>query len=265
MKPKSERDCTFCQRYRSEKKDWMKHIAFIFFLAFMSACAAQPDLQPPASPTVLSRKATAANAPVLRTVEVASNTPTLISALSTTAETTPEKESTPRPCQLTPIIIPTKPTKTPRSLELDYDTGLHMTGTAQEIDLASYRLKVTGRVDHPLSLSYDELRCMPKVTATPTLKCVGIFEDVATWSGVPIKYILGLASVQNGAQEIKLISADGYEVKILLGDASNEENFLAYELSGKPLPILHGFPLRAVFPSMLGFNWVKWLVEIQIG
>jgi DMSO/TMAO reductase YedYZ molybdopterin-dependent catalytic subunit len=50
-----------------------------------------------------------------------------------------------------------------------------------------------------------------------------------------------------------------------LGDASNEENFLAYELSGKPLPILHGFPLRAVFPSMLGSHWVKWLVEIQIG
>jgi DMSO/TMAO reductase YedYZ molybdopterin-dependent catalytic subunit len=88
---------------------------------------------------------------------------------------------------------------------------------------------------------------------------------VATWSGVPIRYILGLASVQNGAQEIKLISADGYEVKIPLGDASNEENFLAYELSGKPLPILHGFPLRAVFPSMQGNNWVKWLVEIQIG
>jgi DMSO/TMAO reductase YedYZ molybdopterin-dependent catalytic subunit len=45
----------------------------------------------------------------------------------------------------------------------------------------------------------------------------------------------------------------------------SEKKDWAYELSGKPLPILHGFPLRAVFPSMQGNNWVKWLVEIQIG
>jgi sulfite oxidase len=41
-------------------------------------------------------------------------------------------------------------------------------------------------------------------------------------------------------------------------------NFLAYEMNGQPLPVLHGFPLRAVFPGVVGNKWVKWLLEIRV-
>ena len=40
---------------------------------------------------------------------------------------------------------------------LDPETGLHITGTPTEVDIASYRLKVTGKVDQELSLSYEEI------------------------------------------------------------------------------------------------------------
>jgi sulfane dehydrogenase subunit SoxC len=40
--------------------------------------------------------------------------------------------------------------------------------------------------------------------------------------------------------------------------------FLAYEWAGKPVPVLHGFPVRAVFPRLTGGNWVKWVTEIRI-
>jgi DMSO/TMAO reductase YedYZ molybdopterin-dependent catalytic subunit len=30
------------------------------------------------------------------------------------------------------------------------------------------------------------------------------------------------------------------------------------------VPILHGFPLRAAFPALPGYTWVKWLVEIEV-
>lgn len=61
-----------------------------------------------------------------------------------------------------------------------------------------------------------------------------------------------------------LVSADGYEVRLPIEAASADKNFLAYEVNGKPLPVQHGFPLRAVFPSMWGSYWLKWLVEIRI-
>jgi len=170
-------------------------------------------------------------------------------------------------CGLTPIKVPKMPAVIPEYMQLDRETGLHMTGTPQEIDFKSYRLQVTGLVENPLSLQYDELRCLPKVTAAPPLKCTGIFEDfvdTANWSGVTIAEILKLAQPLPGAKSISMVSADGYKVTVDLETAMKPENYLAYELEGQPLPVLHGFPLRSVFPAKEGSHWVKWLVEIKV-
>jgi DMSO/TMAO reductase YedYZ molybdopterin-dependent catalytic subunit len=61
-----------------------------------------------------------------------------------------------------------------------------------------------------------------------------------------------------------LISADEYEMSISLKEAYSGSGFLAYEWEGKPLPLLHGFPLRAVFPGLGGSYWVKWLIKIEV-
>jgi DMSO/TMAO reductase YedYZ molybdopterin-dependent catalytic subunit len=87
---------------------------------------------------------------------------------------------------LTGVVAPTPPAEIPDYAQLDPSTRLHVTGTAQQIDLASYRLKVTGKVEHPLSLSYDDLRCMLRVEQYCTLVCPGLFEDRATWAGASL-------------------------------------------------------------------------------
>jgi DMSO/TMAO reductase YedYZ molybdopterin-dependent catalytic subunit len=139
-----------------------------------------------------------------------------------------------------------------------------MTGTPQEVDLKDYRLSVIGKVDRPLSLTYDDLRCMPKTEVHCMLVCPETFVDEATWAGVPLAYVLDLAGMQYGAEGIKLTSADGYSVPVPMTEVRAENNLLAYEWEGEPLPILHGFPVRAVFPESMGSRWVKWLVEIEV-
>ena len=160
--------------------------------------------------------------------------------------------------------MPATPETLPGYAELDRSTGLHVTGTMQLIDQRRYRLEVTGKVNRQLSLSYDELRCMPRIEARPTLICTGFFEDTATWAGTPLQYILELAQVQPDATGFSLISADQYSAPISLKSASLAGSFLAYEWEGKALPRLHGFPLRAVFPGAEGLQWVKWLVRIEV-
>jgi DMSO/TMAO reductase YedYZ molybdopterin-dependent catalytic subunit len=204
------------------------------------------------------------------TATSASNMPAIIpkaTAMATvepTATVTPVEEATPITCVLSPVVVPTLPAEIPEYTMLDQTTGLHMTGTYQMIDIETYRLEITGKVDHPLKLSYDNLRCMPRIEATPLLICYGYFQDEATWAGVPIYYLLGLAGVQADAKNIRLYSADGYSTSIPIDMARAEKNFLAYEWEGQPLPILHGFPVRAVFPGMAGGYWVKWLIKIEI-
>jgi DMSO/TMAO reductase YedYZ molybdopterin-dependent catalytic subunit len=52
-------------------------------------------------------------------------------------------------------------------------------------------------------------------------------------------------------------------------DAHSIENMrhklsiLAYEMNGKPLPVLHGAPLRLRCENELGFKLVKWISEIE--
>jgi sulfane dehydrogenase subunit SoxC len=134
----------------------------------------------------------------------------------------------------------------------------------KEIDVRRYRLEVAGKVSRPLSLTFDELRCMPRVQARPTLICPGFFTDVATWAGTPLKYIIDLAGPQEGATGVRLTGADNYSVSRSLSDATAPNNFLAYEWEGKAVPRLHGFPVRAIFPGLEGNQWVKWVVKIEV-
>ena len=187
----------------------------------------------------------------------------------TNTPTSPSPAPSPTPtlsgsaCSPAPLLAPTM-APNPGVNGIDRTTGLHVTGHPVALDPATYRLLVNGLVDHPLSFTYNELRCMPKVSARLDLVCPGVFEDAATWTGVPLNYILGLAGVQSTARIIRLVAADKYESQLYLEDALKPANFLAYEMNGQPLPILHGFPLRAVFPGMQGNRWVKWLLEIRV-
>jgi sulfite dehydrogenase len=149
-------------------------------------------------------------------------------------------------------------------LEVDPATGLHVTGTATEVDINTYLLKVSGKVDHELALTYDDIRRLPKVTGSPDLVCPGYFVDKATWSGTAFKSILDMAGVQADATWVRMKAADGYSIKVELQVALAPDSFLAYELNGKSLPVSQGLPLRAVLPGQEGSRWVKWIVELVV-
>ncbi len=166
---------------------------------------------------------------------------------------------------LTPVIPPGLPSFIPGYAELDPDSGLHVTGTAVRVDFASWRLAVTGAVRNPLSLDFDELRTLPRVRSRSTLVCPGYFEDNAVWAGASLSALLDLAGPLEDAKGVNLVSADGYSAWVSMEDARAPGNFLAYEFAeGRPVPVLHGFPVRAVFPSLAGSKWVKWLTEVQV-
>jgi len=203
----------------------------------------------------------------------------ILASCATVSTQTPQLSSTPTPnpslspspqslgienCPPTPFIVPALPEKIPGWNELDESIGLHITGHYQVIDPLTYQLKISGKVNKPLELTYEQIRCLPKVTAKPRLVCTGVFVDEATWTGVSLMTILDLAGVQADANALVLTSVDGFQTEVNLKDALQQDSFLAYEVNAQILPILHGFPIRAVFPDMPGAKWIKWLVEIQV-
>lgn len=168
------------------------------------------------------------------------------------------------PGELPVLVLPPRPDVIPGHTELDPTTGLHMTGTPQFLTVATWRLKISGKVDRPMSLTYDELRRMRRVSSKDPLICRGYFEDYASWAGAPLLEVLERAGMGPRARAVELVSADGYRSEITLEEVRRSGAFLAYEWEGKALPELHGYPLRAVFPGSPGYQWVKWLVEIRV-
>jgi sulfoxide reductase catalytic subunit YedY len=131
------------------------------------------------------------------------------------------------------------------------------------IDLKTYRLKVTGKVGRPLSLSYDQILKYPSVTEVVLLICPGFFSFNGRWTGVSLKDLLQEAQIKKEAQYIDINGA-GHSVRIPIKMIEQKRIFLAYRVNGITLPQEHGFPLRLVYEDAYGSNWVKYVNEVIV-
>ena len=153
-----------------------------------------------------------------------------------------------------------------------------------EVDNDAWRLRVTGMVDNELELSLSDLMSGDTVDQQVGFECGGnsqrLFHGLignANWRGVSLRDILQRAGIQDGAKEVVFFGADiaseeirGREVDkafargLSIPDAMREENMLAFEMNGEPLPHYHGKPLRLIVPGWYGVANVKWLTQIHV-
>jgi len=155
------------------------------------------------------------------------------------------------------------------------------------IDAASYRLKISGLVDRPVSLSLDELRKMHPTQLDFGFECSGNRRPTqglsgnGRWTGVPLHLVLQRAGVKTQAREFVFFGADhGPEDVDFRGQvtkvdqqfgrslprekALSPEILLAYDLNGEPLTRHQGSPLRLLVPGWYGVAHVKWLASIYL-
>jgi DMSO/TMAO reductase YedYZ molybdopterin-dependent catalytic subunit len=152
-----------------------------------------------------------------------------------------------------------------KNLEIDpLDKFGTMGPTDVAIDSKTYRLKVTGKVGHPLSLSYDQILKYPSLTEVVLLICPGFFSNNGRWTGVNLKSLIQEAQVKKEAQYIDINGANGKGVRIPLKALDQKKIFLAYRVNGEILPQKHGFPLRLVYEDAYGYDWVKYVDEIIV-
>lgn len=165
----------------------------------------------------------------------------------------------------------------------------HLSNIPTSVDLAQWRLKIGGNVEKDLHLSMEDLQKFEKVGYTAVIQCSGngrSFFDPrvvggewgngamgnVTWAGARLKDILKKAGVKSGSVDV---SFDGLDkgplpgvpdfVKSLPVDKAMEDDIIvAYELNGRPLPMLNGFPARLIVPGWYATYWVKCLSEVTV-
>ena len=154
------------------------------------------------------------------------------------------------------------------------------------VSLSDWRLQVEGLVIKNLLLTFKELRQLPKVEAADTLECSGNSRSLlakkavgnpwtiggvgnAVWGGIRLRDVLEIAGLRENA---KYIGFEGFDkpmgsagikfIRSIPIEKAMSSTLLAYEMNGQPLPIEHGYPLRALALGWTGANCVKWLNKI---
>ena len=128
------------------------------------------------------------------------------------------------------------------------------------IDLESYRLRVRGLVGRELALALDRLA--PEEELIATLDCTGGFYSTQRWGGVRLGRILDLAGTESDARHVSVAAVTGYRWSFALADA--RELLLATHIGGEPLSHDHGAPIRLIVPGARGYQWVKWVVRLDV-
>jgi len=154
---------------------------------------------------------------------------------------------------------------------------------------ANWRLHVGGLIEHPLELTLKDLKEFERVTITAVIQCSGNGRAFhrpkvpgvqwergavgnAQWTGVRLRDVLVKAGVRPNGKHVQLQGADRPVVStvplftrsIPLEKAAHPDTILAYEMNGRPLPLLHGAPLRVITPGWMADSCTKWLTEITV-
>ncbi|GAA2595675.1 sulfite oxidase [Dactylosporangium fulvum] len=136
---------------------------------------------------------------------------------------------------------------------------------------AEWTLRIHGRVEKELTLSFEELLKRPMIERYITLACVsndvgGGLVGNARWQGVRIADLLDEVRPKPGADQVVSRSVDGFTAgtpTAALRDG--RDAMLAIAMNGEPLPIEHGFPVRMVVPGLYGYvSATKWLAELEL-
>jgi DMSO/TMAO reductase YedYZ molybdopterin-dependent catalytic subunit len=137
------------------------------------------------------------------------------------------------------------------------------------IDVSGWILAVDGLVDHPLSLTLEDIHARPSYSQAITLECIsnpvgGDLISSGVWTGVRLKDILQEAGLKAGAGEVFIESADGFYETVTSADIQDDRTLLVYAMDGQPLAAEHGFPLRIYIPGRYGMKMPKWIIHLKV-
>jgi DMSO/TMAO reductase YedYZ molybdopterin-dependent catalytic subunit len=152
-----------------------------------------------------------------------------------------------------------------------------------------WKLRVAGSVERSQVFTMKSLREFEPVTITAVLQCSGNGRAYhrprvpgvqwergavgnAQWTGVRLRDVLQAAGIRGEARHVQFQGADRpvtssvplFIRSIPLEKALHSDTILAYEMNGRPLPHLHGAPLRAITPGWMAESCIKWLTDIVV-
>jgi DMSO/TMAO reductase YedYZ molybdopterin-dependent catalytic subunit len=138
-------------------------------------------------------------------------------------------------------------------------------GDVPDVDLATWTLEVSGEVEEPLSLTYEQLRELPATDVTTDIHCVTRWSRFdAEFKGVHWSELAKLCKPKPSARFAIAHAEQGFTANVPLAAIEDEQALVVYEADGEPLTPEHGWPVRLFVPSKYFWKSAKWLRGIEL-
>ncbi|MEQ1757044.1 MAG: sulfite oxidase-like oxidoreductase [Vicinamibacterales bacterium] len=145
-------------------------------------------------------------------------------------------------------------------------------GAQPEIPLRDWRLEVSGLVENPLSLTWDDFMALPQADEVSDFHCVTTWSRFDNrWRGVRFKTLAELAVPKDEARFVLCTGYDlwpgstiPYTTNLELARAMEDDVLLVHTWEGKPLPLEHGGPCRMITPRLYAWKGTKWIRRIEL-
>jgi DMSO/TMAO reductase YedYZ molybdopterin-dependent catalytic subunit len=139
-----------------------------------------------------------------------------------------------------------------------------MGGAEGHGDARRFRLRVHGLVKAPFELDYGGLLKLPQVEQPADVHCVTGWSMLGgVWKGVSLALLAEKAGVMPDARYLIIEAEHGYTANVPLREVLGGANMVSYRLNGKPFPIQHGAPVRALIPDLYFWKSAKWLTGLR--
>ena len=137
-------------------------------------------------------------------------------------------------------------------------------GSVPRFNPAAWDFRVTGLVEQPLRLAWEEFNGLPKTQVTSDFHCVtrwSRFDNL--WEGVAFREVLKRVRLKPGAAYVLVHAEQGFTANVPLADLDRDNVLFATHHDGQPLTADHGYPLRLIVPHLYAWKSVKWVRGLE--
>jgi DMSO/TMAO reductase YedYZ molybdopterin-dependent catalytic subunit len=137
-------------------------------------------------------------------------------------------------------------------------------GSVPRFDPARWDFRITGLVEPPLTLTWEEFDRLPRIEDTSDFHCVTRWSRFDNrWGGVAFREILKRVKLQPRAGFVLVHGEQGFTANVPLPDLDRPNVLFATHHDGQPLTPEHGYPLRLIVPHLYAWKSVKWVRGIE--
>jgi DMSO/TMAO reductase YedYZ molybdopterin-dependent catalytic subunit len=128
----------------------------------------------------------------------------------------------------------------------------------------NWTLKISGLVENPFELNWEEFLALPHTTLTSDFHCVTTWSRYDnTWEGVHIREIINKAKPLPNAHFVMAHSWTGYTTNMPYEDLNDDDVMIVIKHDGEELSAEHGGPVRLLVPKLYAYKSAKWLDGLE--